>query len=319
MSENPLAIVSNDADASPTPSNTAHENGDPPLTTPPTPLSQPRAPPKHPQPTVDSLDASTQHSSSSPTTSTVKVMPQKSHLNGSAPQKQPSVQSPTFLEKLLRFLVPCVSSSAAHPVEVEEPVIATPEPEKQVPKAVEPEKLSPSQVTLPHDPSRTDLPKPTIITSHSRPVTPIGEDADVVLPPTPTTQLLPADETEGMTSGAVQPPGSKGDSPVHEKPHHTPTHTNGDGDESETSYEEELDEQEDEEDRLILNGGAGIPMGPVSHCAGSSSSYSYFSLRTVFLNLFCRLYLPSTRAGSVSFSTLMKRWCTAASRFVFMS
>jgi len=203
-------------------------------------------------------------------------MPEKAHLNGSAPQKQPSVQSPTFFEKLLRFLIPCVSSSsAAHPVEVEEPVIAAPEPEKQVQKAaVEPEKSTSSQVTLPpHDPSRTDLPKPTIVTSHSRPVTPIGEDADVVLPPTPTTQLLPADETEGMTSGAVQPPGSKGDSPLHEKsPHHTPTHTNGDGDESETSYEEELDEQEDEEDRLILNGGAGIPMGPVSHCAGSSSS-----------------------------------------------
>lgn len=273
MSKNPSAIVSNDADASLTPSSTshpAHENGEAPLTTPPTPLSQPRAPPK---PTADSIDASTQRSSSPPTSSTVKGMSQNAHLNGSAPQKQPSVQSPTFLEKLLHFLIPCISpSSAAHPVEVQEPVIANPEPEKQIPNVVEPEKSSPSQVTLPNDPSRTDLPKPTIVTSHSRPVTPIGEDADVVLPPTPTTQLLPADETEGMTSGAVQPPGSKGDSPLHEKLHHSPTHTNGDGDESETSYEEELDDQEDEEDRLILNGGAGIPMGPVSHCVGSFAS-----------------------------------------------
>lgn len=270
MSKIPSAIVSNDADASSTPSSTsrpAHENGEAPLTTPPAPLSQPRAPPK---PTADSLDASTQRSSSPPTSSTVKGMSQKAHLNGSAPQKQSSVQSRTFLEKLFHFLIPCISSSsAAHPVEVQEPVIANPEPEKEVTKAVEPEKSSPSQVTLPNDPSRTDLPKPTIVTSHSRPVTPIGEDADVVLPPTPTTQLLPPDETEGMTSGAVQPPGSKGDSPLHEKLHHAPTHTNGDGDESETSYEEELDDQEDEEDRLILNGGAGIPMGPVSHCVGS--------------------------------------------------
>jgi RNA polymerase II subunit A small phosphatase-like protein len=276
MSKNPSVIVSNDADTSSTPSSTsrpAHENGDTPLTTPLTPLSEPRASLNHPQPTADSFDASTQRSSLPATSSTVKGMSQKAHLNGSAPQKQPSAQSPTFLEKLLHFLLPCISpSSAAHPVELQEPVIANPEPEKQVTKAVEPEKPPPSQVTLPNDPSRTDLPKPTIVTSHSRPVTPIGEDADVVLPPTPTTQLLPPDETEGMTSGAVQPPGSKGDSPLHEKLHHAPTHTNGDGEESETSYEEELDDQEDEEDRLILNGGAGIPMGPVSCCAGSFAS-----------------------------------------------
>ncbi|KAJ3507394.1 hypothetical protein NLJ89_g6327 [Agrocybe chaxingu] len=83
------------------------------------------------------------------------------------------------------------------------------------------------------------------------------------LPPTPTTQLLPAEETEGMTSGAVQPPGSKGDTPIHEKPHPSPTHTVGDENESEGSFteDEDLDDQE-EEDRLILNGGAGIPIGP---------------------------------------------------------
>ncbi|KAF8161011.1 HAD-like domain-containing protein [Crassisporium funariophilum] len=69
-----------------------------------------------------------------------------------------------------------------------------------------------------------------------------------------------------MTSGAVQPPGSKGDSPTHEKPHASPAHTHGgDGEESEdTSYteEEELEDPEDEEERLIFNGGAGIPIGP---------------------------------------------------------
>ncbi|KAF8813603.1 NIF-domain-containing protein [Phlegmacium glaucopus] len=67
-----------------------------------------------------------------------------------------------------------------------------------------------------------------------------------------------------MTSGAVQPPGSKGDSPTTEKSQPSPILANGDGDESEgTSYtEEDLDEQEDDEDRLILNGGAGIPTGP---------------------------------------------------------
>jgi len=69
-----------------------------------------------------------------------------------------------------------------------------------------------------------------------------------------------------MTSGAVQPPGSKGDSPVHEK--HPPVL---DGDESEgTSYSEDLDEVEDDEERLISNGGAGIPLGPVCHYSAPS-------------------------------------------------
>lgn len=66
-------------------------------------------------------------------------------------------------------------------------------------------------------------------------------------------------------SGAVQPPGSKGDSPVHEKPHVTPPHAANDDESEGTNYsEDEVDEQEDEEDRLIFNGGAGIPIGPVS-------------------------------------------------------
>jgi len=71
-----------------------------------------------------------------------------------------------------------------------------------------------------------------------------------------------------MTSGAVQPPGSTGDGVAHD---HSRAHTHDSGDESEgTSYTEDedvddhLDDAEDEEDRLIMNGGAGIPIGPVS-------------------------------------------------------
>ena len=87
---------------------------------------------------------------------------------------------------------------------------------------------------------------------------------------TPSRTLLPVAETEGVTSGAVQPPGPKRDDIVH-----TGTHSQDPGDESDptTTFTEEDDtdelnaigDLEDEEERLIINGGTGIPIGPVSH------------------------------------------------------
>jgi RNA polymerase II subunit A small phosphatase-like protein len=81
--------------------------------------------------------------------------------------------------------------------------------------------------------------------------------------------LLPVADPEGVTSGGVQPPGSRGDDVVH-----TRTHSQDSGDESDatTTFTEEddvdemhaLDDMEDEEERLIMNGGVGIPIGPVS-------------------------------------------------------
>jgi RNA polymerase II subunit A small phosphatase-like protein len=95
-----------------------------------------------------------------------------------------------------------------------------------------------------------------------------------------------------MTSGAVQPPGSTGDelgallSPhphqqihhgvknqhQHQHQHHTADGSVIDDESDETSFTEEedgddaiaaLDDAEDEENRLIMNGGVGIPIGPV--------------------------------------------------------
>jgi RNA polymerase II subunit A small phosphatase-like protein len=95
---------------------------------------------------------------------------------------------------------------------------------------------------------------------------------EVMTPPTPVS-LLPPAETEGVTSGAVQPPGSTGESVLHHN-HHNKRDSAvpaNDGDESDTSFTDDedmddinnVDEAQDEEDRLILNGGAGIPIGPV--------------------------------------------------------
>lgn len=92
---------------------------------------------------------------------------------------------------------------------------------------------------------------------------PAISDPDVVVPPTPTKQLLPLSETDGLTSGAVQPPGSTGEEG---KEQHTPVSSSSDsGDESDASYSDDdmLMAGEDEEERLIRQGGSGIPVGPV--------------------------------------------------------
>ncbi|KAG8874035.1 hypothetical protein FRC20_006880 [Serendipita sp. 405] len=73
-------------------------------------------------------------------------------------------------------------------------------------------------------------------------------EAEVVVPPA--TELLPVAETEGVTSGAVQPPGSTGVE-------------NDESDAGATDDERHRPlEDEDDEERLILNGGNGIPIGP---------------------------------------------------------
>lgn len=94
-----------------------------------------------------------------------------------------------------------------------------------------------------------------------------GDDVAVLVPPTPT-KLLPISETDGLTSGAVQPPGSTGDENKQEV---RVTVSEPEDDESDgNSFEDEpfadaeqTAEWEDDEQRLIRQGGSGIPIGPV--------------------------------------------------------
>ncbi|KAF9562794.1 NIF-domain-containing protein [Agrocybe pediades] len=169
--------------------------------------------------------------------------------------------SPSFFSKLIHIVLPCIAPSTAHPIELDSATQDLPKPDQPLKDDLHSTPVTSEKPSLPDEaahPTPSEPAKPTIVTD-IRPVTPHADDVDVVLPPTPTNHLLPPDETEGVTSGAVQPPGSKGDSPVHDKHAHV-----ADGDESEgTSYtEEELEEIEDDEERLIFNGGAGIPIGP---------------------------------------------------------
>ncbi|CAG8690207.1 5127_t:CDS:2, partial [Acaulospora colombiana] len=100
---------------------------------------------------------------------------------------------------------------------------------------------------------------PVVITAPSTPTYntfDLDPDPDVVIPPTPKgSHLLPVDETEGVTSGAVQPPGSTA------HPEKTGDETDGgaytDDEFHDAKEEEDLDA---EEMRLIMNAGSGIPI-----------------------------------------------------------
>ena len=189
-----------------------------------------------------------------------------------APSQMSSATArPSLLSRILHILVPCISpQSTTHTVELDsQPISKSPLQEKLESKPTVHTDEVVRQDTAPLIPPSlpSDLTKLTLVTpSSSRPAIALPSDNVEEVVPIPTAHLLPEDETAGMTSGAVQVPGSKGDSPTIEKPHPSPALTVGDGEDSEgTSYtEEDIDEQEDDEDRLIFNGGAGIPTGPVS-------------------------------------------------------
>jgi len=201
------------------------------------------------------------------------------------PPKSQTKQS--FLNKLVRALIPCVAPNRAHDLElpgdaqptstspaakekhlpvgtVGEPSFSvqngrTPEPSHQT---IDPSALS-TAVSPQLVPRPDTLPQPPKDATSVDPVT----ANDPATTPTPSKALSPGAPPEGVTSAAVQTPGSKGDDIVH-----TRTHSQDSGDESDatTTFTEEdddgnvIDDLEDEEERLIMNGGVGIPIGPVS-------------------------------------------------------
>ncbi|KAH0589400.1 hypothetical protein H2248_005157 [Termitomyces sp. 'cryptogamus'] len=190
---------------------------------------------------------------------------------------------PSFFSRLFRALIPCVSSSPnSHPIEVHDTVSPSASKEKQPLTSFE-------HVVPTSPPTTTELAKDTPplvspVTVESSTLTPVepvnsapeqpSHEAEVPIQPTPPSppHILPLDETEGVTSGAVQAPGSTGGSPKLEDKRHSgestpPSNASVEEDSEGTSFTEDedidgLDEMEDEEDRLIMNGGAGIPIGP---------------------------------------------------------
>jgi hypothetical protein len=125
--------------------------------------------------------------------------------------------------------------------------------------------ISPPSISIP--------PLPLVVTTpvHT-PHTPTGpagaEDTEtVIVPPTPSraSHTLPIEETQGLTAGAVVPPGATADD-YHQNAVLGADDGNSEGtsltdDEFHDAPEEDMDA---EEARLVANGGSGIPTGPVS-------------------------------------------------------
>lgn len=186
-------------------------------------------------------------------------------------EKQTTKRRKISLFKRITFIcTSCVSSSPrTHDVDVGEGASVQTDqkdPEKGLDTAEHPSREASSSTTIvpPIVPSSAGAPPtpPKIDTD----IADTDDDVAVLVPPTPT-KLLPISETDGLTSGAVQPPGSTGDENKQEV---RVTVSEPEDDESDgNSFEDEpfadaeqTAEWEDDEQRLIRQGGSGIPIGP---------------------------------------------------------
>ncbi|PIL35846.1 transporter [Ganoderma sinense ZZ0214-1] len=242
---------------------------------------------------LESEQTGTQTFKSSPRKDAVKSMSDGAHTSTTDADASPTPRPKgNLLSKLFRVLVPCVGpSSRAHPIDLHEKALApaphVPAPaktngaatsglkEKQAAKEAEELPPAPEQqeqaaggvASTPDDAqastSAQEIPPPL----QPIDIPPPAEDPSVIVPPTPT-RTLPLEETEGVTSGAVQPPGSTGDESIHNRSRRNSREMGEESDGSTSFTEDEdledgtpVDEVEDEEERLIMQGGAGIPIG----------------------------------------------------------
>jgi RNA polymerase II subunit A small phosphatase-like protein len=206
---------------------------------------------------------------------------------------------PSLFSRIFHKLVPCIDSSTSHPVDLGDDVTMSEKGKSEQTKATtapvtsgeksisEKENLSSKEVPVstptgdvastgpgdsPSISQQDKVPLPLNV-SIPPPVTGSDSEAEVIVPPSPSSKLLPYSETEGVTSGAVQPPGSSGGSSIHREKRHSGDSTaaaldGGDTDGSDFTEEDEeplpsdVVDEDDEEEALILNGGIGIPIGP---------------------------------------------------------
>ena len=159
----------------------------------------------------------------------------------------PPRPSPSRLTRFVAKFLTCIGPSNAHPPDPDDSLTAISDLKSNIALREMPSPSDPGTLRPP------GLPNNTPSTS-----SPSG-DIDLVVVP-PSAKLLPQSETDGLTSGAVQPPGSTGTPVVARARTRDPadetddTNTDDDGDHGEA---------DDDEERLIRNGGAGIPIGPV--------------------------------------------------------
>lgn len=212
-----------------------------------------------------------------------------------------STSRDSLFARLLRVLVPCISSGA-HAVEMDSASLSGSREKSTIKTDDHPTTVPPA----PQTPQKDPTPPPSLDVADVTPLpeisvtSPQAPQNHLLIPSTPPpSQLLPLSETEGVTSGAVQPPGSTGDSPVQletsqNRDSTVPSNGTGEGEESEgTSFTEDedmdgLDDLEDDEEKLIMDGGAGIPIGPVS------SSFIF----SPYMNSVEKVTVPSNRMAT---------------------
>ena len=191
---------------------------------------------------------------------------------GASTQGRPSPRTrPSFFSRVIYKIVPCVGTDPRIIIGKDDHGLPLPPTHRANNNHVQMRNVQPGPLVPP-----LTIGQPTVDLA-SLPLTmtptatqpPSPTDSEIIVPPPPSTQLLPEDETDGVTSGAVQPPGSTGSAPGEIARAHT-YDTGSTGDESDgTTYTDDEGEErqiamdQDEEDRLIKNGGSGIPIGPV--------------------------------------------------------
>lgn len=193
----------------------------------------------------------------------------KHRANQSGVDVSPSRARPSFLSRVVQKIVPCVNPESGLTPSVE--VIMTPEAHRELPgdagnTTVEMQQIKTDAPTI----ASVDLDSLSLIITPPSPhsIAP-SADSEIIVTPPVSAHLLPEDETDGVTSGAVQPPGSTGSVAVDiARAHSHDTSSSADESDGATCTDDEADDrhmhlEQDEEDRLIRNGGSGIPIGPV--------------------------------------------------------
>ncbi|KAI0339826.1 NIF-domain-containing protein [Trametopsis cervina] len=183
-------------------------------------------------------------------------------LGSSSEGKQPAKRRKiSFLARITSICTPCIRRT--HDIDIEEGASLPVEPEKQ-----DTEKLPAKELEGPEHSTREPSSATTTLdlTNLPPPPTALDDDIAIIVPPTPTNQLLPLSETDGLTSGAVQPPGSTGEEPKTEvlrvNVGESGEDTDGSSDDEPFVDGQQVEEWEDDEQRLIRQGGTGIPVGP---------------------------------------------------------
>lgn len=195
---------------------------------------------------------------------------------GSAEGKQSTKRRKiSFFERITFICTSCVTSSPrTHDVDVEECASSHKEKDKDSEKLSEKQSTKDTEtVTAAEHPTREASsasstaapPQALTITIPPAPVPITPDDLAVVVPPTPSAQLLPLSETDGLTAGAVQAPGSTGKE--HRQQEVRVSISDSDSHSERSSLEDEdeprlSEEWEDDEQRLIRLGGNGVPIGP---------------------------------------------------------